>query len=228
MSTVRLRVQRRRKMRMASTACTVFIGLGLLFPPGGAQSQTTTTASPSNAGSVKTEMVPSLIVLNAGGASLAGQVLTLDHVAPNAIVFADRPVRAAGHALTRHVLEEWAIGDDSFAKDPPNATVSVLGKNGDGVRDAVVELKNPRMTGDQLTFDVRVLEGDLTGGDGPAAVFIDIIGMPFTPLSFAGVARRTARRAAWYGAAAAPYYRPPPAYYPYPPPYYPPPYYRPY
>ena len=64
-----------------------------------------------------------------------------------------------------------------------------------------------------------MLEGGLTGGDGPAAVFIDIIGMPLTPLSFAGVARRTARRAAWYGAAAAPYYRPPPAYYPYPPPY---------
>ena len=60
-----------------------------------------------------------------------------------------------------------------------------------------------------MTFDVRVLEGGLTGGDGPAAVFIDIIGMPLTPLSFAGVARRTARRAAWYGAAAAPYHRPP-------------------
>jgi hypothetical protein len=214
-------------MRMARSACTVLIGLVLLFPPGNARSQNSPTASPSKAGSVKTEMVPSLIVLNAGAASLAAQVLTLDHVAPNAIVFADRPVRAAGHALTQHVLEEWAIGDDSFAKDPPNATVSVLGKNGDGVRDAVVELKNPRMTGDQLTFDVRVLEGDLTGGDGPAAVFIDIIGMPFTPLSFAGVARRTARRAAWYGAVAAPYYRPPP-YYAYPPPYYPPPYYRPY
>jgi hypothetical protein len=213
---------------MAGTACTVLIGLGLFFPLRDAQSQTSTTPSPSHAGSVKTEMVPSLIVLNAGGARLDGQVLTLDHVAPNAIVFADRPVRAAGHALTQHVLDEWSTGDGSFASDPPNATVSVLGKNGDDVRDAVVELKNPRMTGDQLTFDVRVLEGGLTGGDGPAAVFIDIIGMPFTPLSFAGVARRTARRAAWYGAAASPYYRPP-TYYPYPPPpYYPPPYYRPY
>ena len=106
------------------------------------------------------------------------------------------------------MLEEWATGNDSFASDPPNATVSVFGKNGDGVRDAVVELKNPHMTGDELTFDVRVLEGSLTGGDGPAAVFIDIIGMPLTPLSFAGVARRTARRAAWYGAAAAPYLSP--------------------
>ena len=214
-------------MRMASTACTMLIGLGLFFPAGGALSQTGTTPSPSHSGSVKTQMVPSLIVLNAEGAKLDGQVLTLDHVAPNAIVFADRPVRAAGHAQTQHVLEEWATGEGSFANDPPNATVSVLGKNGDDVRDAVVELKNPRMTGDQLTFDVRVLEGGLAGGDGPAAVFIDIIGMPLTPLSFAGAARRTARRAAWYGAAAAPYYRPP-GYYPYPPPYYPPPYYRPY
>ena len=35
----------------------------------------------------------------------------------------------------------------SFADYLPNATVSVLGKNGDDVRDAVVELKVPRMNG---------------------------------------------------------------------------------
>jgi hypothetical protein len=33
-----------------------------------------------------------------------------------------------------------------------------------------------------------------------------IIGMPLTPMSYAGVARRTTRRAAFYGAAASPYY----------------------
>ena len=60
-------------------------------------------------------MVPSLIVLNAHGASLQGQTLTLTGVSPNSIVFADRPVRAAGHALTQHLLEEWTVG--SFAKD---------------------------------------------------------------------------------------------------------------
>ena len=132
-------------------------------------------------------------------------------VSANSIVFADRPVRAAGHLLTEHLLEEWSVG--SFAKDPPNATVSVLSKDGASVRDAVVELKIPHLEGDRLTFDVRVLEGDLAGADGPASVFVDIIGLPFTPLSFAGVARRTARRAYWYGAAAAaaaPYYPPAP------------------
>ncbi len=180
-------------------------------------------ASP-NRGAVKIEMVPSLIVMNAQGASLQGQTLTLTGVAPNSIIFADRPVRAAGHLLTTHVLEEWTDPAGSFAKDPPNATVSVLSKNGAQARDAVVELGSPRLDGDRLTFNVRVLEGDLAGADGPASVFIDIIGLPFTPLSYAGVARRTARRAYWYSAAAAPYYRPPPYGYPaYPPPYYPPP-----
>ncbi len=54
------------------------------------------------------------------------------------------------------------------------------------------------MNGADLTFNVKVLEGDLNGADGPAAVFIDIIGLPRTPLSFAGVARRTAWRGAFY------------------------------
>src|ERR1700730_9185968 len=167
-------------------------------------------------------MVPSLFVMNARGASLQGQTLTLAGVSLNSIVFADRPVRAAGHLPTQHLLQEWTEG--SFAEDPPNATVSVLSKDGASIRDAVVELRDPHLDGDRLTFDVRVLEGDLAGADGPASVFVDIIGLPVTPLSFAGVARRSARRAYWYGAATAgaaagygypygpplPYYGPPP------------------
>ncbi|SDA98584.1 hypothetical protein SAMN03159448_06245 [Sinorhizobium sp. NFACC03] len=150
--------------------------------------------------------------------------LVLTGVSPNSIVFADRPVRAAGHVLTTHLIEEWGSGKDSFAADPPNATVSVLSKDGSGVVDAVVTLDAPNMEGADLTFDVNVLEGSLEGGDGPASTFIDIIGMPLTPRSFAGVARRTAFRGAWYGGAvagaamAAPYYaRPVCGYYPYPP-----------
>ena len=192
---------------------------GLVYTSGLGFAQTATTTPPhvplqktiGQAKDAKPEVVPSLIVLNARGASLQGQKLTLVGVAQNSIVFADRPVRSAGHVLTAHLLEEWGTGSDSFAKDPPNATVSVFSKDGSTIRDAVVVLKTPTLDGDRLTFDVQVLEGDLAGADGAASVFIDIIGMPWTPLSFAGVARRTAARAAWYGAAAAPYYHP---YYP--------------
>ena len=155
-----------------------------------------------NIGQARPDIVPSLIVLNSRGATMQGGKLVLTGVATNSIIFADRPVRSAGHALTTHLLEEWGpnSGDDGFAKNPPNATVSAFSKDGSGVRDAVVVLKTPKLEGDKLTFDVDVLEGELTGADGPASIFIDIIGLPRTPLSFAGVARRTAYRGAWYGA----------------------------
>lgn len=92
--------------------------------------------------------------------------------------------------------------------------------------DVVVTLRSPKLEGDTLTFAVDVLEGNLDGADGPASTFIDIIGMPLTPVSYAGAARRTAYRGAWYAGAAAgaaavaaaPYYAHPRCgYYPYPP-----------
>lgn len=220
-------------MRLIHAAAMIVAVVGIFCVPEYSLAQNAPAASPAPAmktigapSSAKPQIVPSLIVMNSRGASLQGQTLTLMGISPNSIVFADRPVRAAGHATTASLLEEWA-GNDSFGKDPPNATVSVLSKDGSSVRDVVVVLKSPKMDVDKLTFDVQVLEGDLTGADGPAAVFIDIIGRPFTPLSFAGVARRTAFRGAMYAGAAAgaaaaygaPYGYPPPAcgYYPYPP-----------
>jgi hypothetical protein len=154
-------------------------------------------------GQSKPQVVPSLFVMNSSGVSLQGGKLTMTGVAPNSIVFADRPVRAAGHDLTSRIIEDWSKGSDNFAQDPPNATVSGFSKDGARVKDAVVVLKNPKLEGDRLTFDVDLLEGDLAGADGPASLFIDIIGRPLTPLSFAGVARRTAYRGAYYAGAAA-------------------------
>lgn len=140
------------------------------------------------------QIIPSFIVLNAHGAQLAGQKLTLQGISTNAIVFADRPVRAAGHVLLKDLLEEWsAAAQDSFAKEAPTATVSVQSKVKGGVADAVVVLRAPKLDGANLTFDVQVLEGDLAGADGAASVFIDITNVP--------VAHRTGRRTAWYSGA---------------------------
>jgi hypothetical protein len=210
-------------MSVFQMAAALMTAVVLAGAPGSVSAQGAATA-PSNAPAQKTigvpsapeaaKMEPALIVMNAAGATLADNKLTLSGLAPNAVIFADRPSRAAGHALTAHLLEEWGnAADASFAKDPPNATVSAFSKDGSLTRDAVVVLKNPSLQGDKLTFEVQVLEGDLKGADGPASVFIDIIGLPFTPLSFAGVARRTAYRAAMYNAAKHPYGYPP-AYYP--------------
>src|SRR5450432_1185621 len=212
-------------------AATTLCGTGAAFAQSAPASHGMKTIGAS-AAAAKPEIVPSLFVLNSRGATLQGETLTLTGVSASSIVFADRPVRSAGHQPTPDVIAEWGTGDDSFAKNPPNATVSVFAKDGT-VKDAVVVLKNPKLEGDKLTFNVQTLEGDLTGGDGAAAIFIDIIGRPLTPMSFAGVGRRTAFRGAMYAGAAgavaygaaaayaapyaAPYVRPACGYYPYPP-----------
>lgn len=45
-------------------------------------------------------------------------------------------------------------------------------------------------------YDVEILEGEMPSSAVPSALFIDIVGHPLTPLSVAGVARRTRRRTA--------------------------------
>jgi hypothetical protein len=117
--------------------------------------------------------VPSLFVVNSAGAKLEGGKLTMTGVAASSIVFADRPVRAAGHVTTEQFIMQWDEGADNFIKDPPNATISVLGGDGSTVEDAVVTLSMPKLEAGNLTFDVSVLEGSLSGSRGPAALFID-------------------------------------------------------
>ena len=84
-------------------------------------------------------------------------------------------------------------GKDSFLSDPPNADISIV--EGDKLRQFVVVLQDPVLQGDSLTYTVKVLQGDIPAKGADVSVFIDIIGMPLTPLSFAGVARRNYRRA---------------------------------
>jgi hypothetical protein len=122
--------------------------------------------------------------------------LTLEGVSPITIFFTDRPERVAGHMKTTAFVPFWSTGKDSFLSDPPNADVSIL--EGDKLRQMVVVLQAPALKSDALTYTVKVLEGDVPAKGADVSVFIDIIGMPLTPLSYAGVARRTMyRRAYW-------------------------------
>ena len=165
-------------MAIHRTLRLALVATGFLCAPGFAQ---TATPPANHAPLAKTigeparPIVPSLIVINSRGAVLQDGKLTLTGVMPTSIVFADRPVRAAGHTPTAHLVPEWSPGQ-TFAADPPNATISVFSKDGGAVRDAVVTLKSARLDGDRLSFDVVVLAGTLTGGDGAAALFIDRFG----------------------------------------------------
>lgn len=137
-----------------------------------------------------------LFVQNARSITHKDGRLTLKGVNPVTVMFSDRPERIAGHMTTARFVPFWSEGNQSFLLDPPNATVSFL-EHRDMV-DAVVVLQDPKLEGEDLSYQVRVLEGTLPEKGGAASVFIDIIGMPLTPVSYAGVARRTWRRAVIY------------------------------
>jgi len=117
-----------------------------------APAQETTAPPPHNPlektiGQARPGIVPSLVVMNSAGASLADGKLTLTGIAGNSIVFADRPIRSAGHAPTSALLDEWNPDyPDNFHADPPNATVSAFGGSEKEVYDAVVVLRNAQRT----------------------------------------------------------------------------------
>src|SRR5689334_14585162 len=91
---------------------------GLICLPATLFAQSQSPAKPhvpleKSIGQSKPEVVPSLFVLNSRGASLQDGKLVLTGISPNAIVFADRPVRAAGHDLTTRIVEDWGNGSDN-------------------------------------------------------------------------------------------------------------------
>ena len=133
-----------------------------------------------------------LFVQNAKNVSFSEGKLVLRGVNPVTVCFTDRPARLAGHMQTSKFVPLWSQGKDSFLKDNPNATLSIF--SGDNVADLVVELSNPQLSGEDLTYDTRILEGTPPTNGGACALFIDVIGMPATPMSYAGVARRAYRR----------------------------------
>jgi hypothetical protein len=133
-----------------------------------------------------------LFVQNAQKVSLKDGVLTLKGITPNTLYFSDRPDRIVGRVTTKEFVGAWTQGHDSFQNDPPNAVLSVLHQP--EPQDTTVVLKHPRLESDNLIYDVEVLDGGKAASGEQCSLFIDVIGRPLTPLSFAGVARRTRRR----------------------------------
>ena len=133
-----------------------------------------------------------LFVQNAKDVSFAGDKMTLKGVSDTTLLFSDRPDRIAGHMTTADFTKNWNMGKDSFKIDNPNAALAIFSEK--EPNDIVVELSNPVLENNNLTYGIKVLEGALPKTTGECSLFIDIIGRPMTPVSYAGVARRTTRR----------------------------------
>lgn len=123
----------------------------------------------------------------------ANNRLTLSGVSPVTVYLTDRPQRIAGNMKTTRFIPFWSEGADSFKSNPPNADISII--EGRELRQIAVELLDPLLSGDNLSYTVKVLQGEMPASGTDVSIFIDIIGRPLTPMSVAGVARRSYRRA---------------------------------
>ncbi|MCU0500187.1 MAG: hypothetical protein MUC51_00210 [Anaerolineae bacterium] len=135
--------------------------------------------------------IEALFVQTSHGMSYENGKLTLHTLAPTTLFFSDRPDRVTGHITSQEFVDSWDKGPDNFASNPPNAVLSIF--HPDMVSDVVVELTTPILQGNQLTYAVTILDGEMPADGGPSALFIDVIGRPLSPVSVAGMHRRDRR-----------------------------------
>ncbi len=178
-----------------------------------------TSLLPASAAPAIEEKIEFLFVQNSVSGTFDGKTLTLKGIGPT-IFFSDRPQRLAGQVHTEEFVSHWGTSkDNNFSEDPPNATLSIFEE--DKVSSAVIELREPKFAGDTLTYDVKILKGDLPNSFQASSLFIDIFGRWAAAGAGALVGASVARRNSYY-------YHPPAVVYP-PAPVYaaPPPYYYP-
>jgi hypothetical protein len=141
------------------------------------------------------EAEEAMFVQTAQGIQSAEGTITLRGITPSTLYFSDRPQRVVGHMATADFVELWGAGENSFQTDPPNAALSFLEPGAGVPEDAVIVIKEPRLTNGDLFYSVEVLEGALPADAGPVTLFIDPFGRPLSPVSVCGVRRRGRRRA---------------------------------
>jgi hypothetical protein len=100
-------------------------------------------------------------------------VMTLTGVPAQTMFFTDRPHRVVGNLPTDRFVAKWTTdrGPNGFASNPPNAAVTVFEPG--GAKSAIVELTNPRLDGNNLSYNVKVLQGIGPAQPAMGVVFID-------------------------------------------------------
>ncbi|MEG2803668.1 hypothetical protein [Stenotrophomonas sp.] len=132
----------------------------LLLPLCAATAQAAPKAEAAAAPNVEPMPAANWLFVQTGSGFISdGKTLTIQGVGGQTLMFTDRPERMTGDVSTAKFVSYWGSGKDDFEKDPPNATVSTVVN---GKTDlTVVELRNPRLNGGNLTYDIRVLGGTL-------------------------------------------------------------------
>jgi hypothetical protein len=116
-----------------------------------------------------------LFVQTANEGRLDGNVLTISGLSPTIVYFSDRPGRDVGFLTYPEFLGAWKRAANSFASDPPNASLTYRADGKPAV--AVLELMEPSFSDGALSYKVRSLQGKTPGRFAPVSLFIDSGGL---------------------------------------------------
>jgi hypothetical protein len=121
-----------------------------------------------------------LFVQTAKNVAFKDGVLTLQDVSPVTAFFSERPDRIVGQVRNDLFFKQWNDGKNSFKSDPPNAFLAVFNE-GARPAGATVALSNPRVAGNNLQYDARILTGTPPANAIESSLFIDGGGAPCDP-----------------------------------------------
>jgi len=114
----------------------------------------------------ETEPTRYLFVLNANEGTFKKEELTLVGV-PSVIYFSARPKRVAGHISLQQFAEIW-----NRDKEPRQGNLSVLQMGAE--EDIVLNLKEMKVKGGNISFEVESVSGDIPNAFKQAGLFIDM------------------------------------------------------
>ncbi len=141
------------------------------------------TASPGVGDSDEEDRVQWLYVLTATQVDIDGSTWTLRGVDPNVLTFSDHPAREARWEHLATLINDWAVL--GFESDPPNT--SVTWTDGGRPSSTAVEIANPILNGDVLSFEVTGLSGDVDLPTAPTlrsvSLTIDTVGGVLPPIT---------------------------------------------
>ena len=115
-----------------------------------------------------------MFLQSARGAEYAAGRLQLSGFPETVTAFSDRPFRIVKPIPLSSFVDLWtkSLAKDSFRADPPNAAISYV-EAGQAPKTAIVEITNVRREGDRLTYEVKLLQGQLPATMVEPTLFID-------------------------------------------------------
>lgn len=82
------------------------------------------------------------------------------------------PTREVGHFLVGTFISTWEKNSAIYKASPPSGTLSVLDQ--EGSVGAVIQVTNPTSTLNSLTFDAKVLEGEVPASFNASSLFLEL------------------------------------------------------